>query len=154
MPSKSAFAKWLEADPQKVANWRSRDSLPRDGALLIQAKTGASLDWLLAGKGDPFPQGPITYAEPTDDLAQRLREAEDRLAGAFAVMHVLVEALSAKLPGAAAELVQGLRRRVPDRAGKVELEALAAAAEEYLPASGVPRAAGRQAGGSRPHKGR
>lgn len=130
-PKKAAFARWIGAKtPQAVQQWENRE-VTREGGLMIRKATGASLDFLLTGLGDPFPAGPTIYAG-TDSpaLAERVDTVASVTEQMAAVLGQVIRALSAKLPAVGQDLVQMLQAEVEASPGsntQVLAEAIAAA---------------------------
>lgn len=55
--SDAAFARRLGLQPQHLSNYRNgRHSLSLRTAVRIASNVGLSLDWLLLGRGRPFPE--------------------------------------------------------------------------------------------------
>lgn len=153
--SKTAFARWIKSSPQKVDNWRKRDSLPRDAAILISRASGASLDWLLTGSGEPFPNGATPCAPPsTDDLADQVATLQDSAADLLAALVRVVRVVSARVPGAAAEISAEIRSiRPPSGARSPLLEVLGeAAAATPRAAEPAGRSGGRKESGGSPRR--
>jgi DNA-binding transcriptional regulator YiaG len=157
--TKSAFAEWIGADSaQRVSGWESRDSLPKDGALMVCKVTGASLGWLLTGEGEPFPNGPTLFTGALPSSAEyRLRVVEDQMDAMSTVMVVCLRILSEKLPGVGPELVSALAG-IPGETGSKRqlLEAAAGAAALGLRSSAQasPPVARRESAGKPQRKGR
>lgn len=159
VPSKADFIRWVgEQNPQTFRNWSTR-GIPADKARTVAKVTGASLDWLLDGQGEPFPAGAVAYAPPTTgELAERVLALQGELSSLWAVVGDLVRIVSAKLPGAGEDAERAFRTLARSTAGHgaLRLEALAAFAEESRQASApASRAAPRTGSGGKPRgKGR
>lgn len=143
VPSDAAFGRWIKVkNPQNVRAWRNR-GISRDGAILIGKASGASLDFLLSDKGEPFPDGPILYrpARP-EDMADQLTALEGEVDDAAAVLAALVRILSEKLPGAAEALHQAQQALPAGGSSSLVREAVAAAVAEARPPSATAGRAG------------
>jgi len=135
-PTQTAFAAWLGVrSSQVITNWRTRDSIGRAGSKL-RAITGVSTDWITAGIGEPFPDGPILYAGRAaveTETIERLQSDFDQLMlGVLALIDTFsartqaeAEALRERLAAAR----RGRERSVPDRKQAV-LASLEGAAEK------------------------
>jgi hypothetical protein len=131
VPSKADFARWVKAkNPQTISQAEGRNSLSRELAILISDATGASLDWLLLDRGDPFPDGAKPYPGAVPASAEyRLRAAEDQIDAISTVMVVCLRILSAKLPDVGPVLAEALAALPGETGSKRQLlEAAAGAA--------------------------
>jgi hypothetical protein len=131
VPSKADFARWIKAkNPQTVSQAEGRDRLSRDLAIQISEATGASLDWLLQDRGDPFPSGVKNYPGAVPSSAEyRLRAAEDQIDAISTVMVVCLRLMAEKLPVLAPDLVAALAALPGETGSKRQLlEAAAGAA--------------------------
>lgn len=111
-PTDAAFAAAIGVKPQNLNNWRQRDSVGKDSLAKIKAATGASLDWLTTGKGDPFPGGPVFYAgaAPTSPEALgRIADLERDVEHLVSAVTMLVTRLAESVPAAGAAMAADLR---------------------------------------------
>lgn len=149
VPSAAAFARWVGIKTsQNINTFRTRNSIPAAAAAKIADKSGASEVWLIYGKGEPFPEGPVRFAEAsTSELEARIAALQDQVDGALTALALAMRVFSEKLPGAAAELAPALRS-VAGRRGTAQLATLAAVVEEVhaAEAAGAPRVPHRGAG--------
>ncbi|HKK09132.1 MAG TPA: helix-turn-helix transcriptional regulator [Gemmatimonadota bacterium] len=57
--SDAAFARRLDLQPQHLSNYRNgHHGLSLQTAIRVGHGIGVSLDWLLLGRGEPYPNGP------------------------------------------------------------------------------------------------
>lgn len=82
--SDSALARALEATPQTISSWRTRDSVPYAKCVSVAKNSSVSLDWLLTGegamhKGTPPPQPQLQSLTPKEQaLLAVFKELSDR----------------------------------------------------------------------------
>jgi hypothetical protein len=158
--NKAAFAKWIGAPaPQNVENWAKRKGgIPVKWAQKIQQETGASFQWLLTDEGEPFPNGPKIYSGAGPELIeQRLVDLEDQVDVASHVVWRLIEMISAKIPGAGAELEAAFRKLQSTDAAKsqaLEVAILAAQKGRESKAAEGRGASRSESGGKPPRSGR
>jgi hypothetical protein len=122
-PTPTKFMEALGRKPQNWANWRDRDTLGRD-PVLIAERTGASLEWLMTGRGEPFPNGPIVYVGATDlpaDIRRQLDGMELAIADLVLAVGTIMSRAASTTPDAARAVALDLRRELakPDRPSAV-----------------------------------
>jgi hypothetical protein len=135
-PSPTRLMEALGQKPQQWRNWIKRGSLGRAPGR-IKEVTGASIDWLLTGAGEPFPDGPTMYvgaADPGQAYALRVEDLERDVAHLTSAIGLVLRSLSEMKPDAGAALAADLRKFLaqPGRASVV-LPALLAVAETAAP---------------------
>jgi Bacteriophage CI repressor helix-turn-helix domain. len=54
--SDADFARWLGFATSVIAGYRKRDAVPLEQCIKIAEQTGVSLDWLILGKGEMYPE--------------------------------------------------------------------------------------------------
>lgn len=151
------FWRWIEAkSAQAVDAWIGRNRITPEGALLIARATGASTHWLLFGDGEAFPQGPTPYPGAAQAGNGRVRALEAQVDGLNFALAQVIRAVSARLPGAGAELSAAIRSAGEGRTLPPQLVLLALAAEEAAQpvAPATPKAAPAASGAKPPRKGR
>jgi hypothetical protein len=113
--NKAAFARWIGAEsPQTVHNWGIRaKGITRDGAMLIKRATGASIDWLIEGSGEPFPNGPTLYASGAAAPDAGLEALKAEVAALKVALTVMVGEFARKRQGEAAEYAKAIRAAAP-----------------------------------------
>lgn len=136
-PGDSDLAKWIGLNSaQHLGVTITRGKLTLGVAQKMRDATGASLEWLLENKGVPFPSGAKPYPGAIPGSAEaRLKLAEDRLDAAGVILLSLVRLVSARIQGAAAELVPELRQLAAANPSLQQLLEVAAAAAEASPES-------------------
>lgn len=138
-PTDAAFAAAIGVKPQNLTNWRHRESIGKDSLAKIRAATGASMDWMTTGKGEPFPEGPTLYAgapPTTSEALARISQLERDVHQLTAAVGMLISRLAESAPGAAPAMAADLRRFL-SKAGRpsVVLPELLHAADAVSPRS-------------------
>ena len=54
--SDADFARWLGFATSVIAGYRKRDAVPLEQCIKVAEQTGVSLDWLILGKGEMYPE--------------------------------------------------------------------------------------------------
>jgi hypothetical protein len=141
-PSTARFMDAVGEKPQQWRNWVMRDSLGR-AYPKVKAATGASIDWLMTGEGEPFPEGAIPYNGPqaSADLLARIVDLERDIVDVVSAMSISLERFSATTPDAGKAVAADLRAYLsrPGRPSAVLPELLRAierAASPAAPAAG------------------
>lgn len=110
-PSPAQLMAAIGERPQQWRNWTLRDSFGR-AHKKIKAATGASIDWLTTGEGEPFPSGPIPYAGPvpagSEPLA-RIAQLERDVGDLWRIIAMGLTRFSAMTPDAGAAVAADLR---------------------------------------------
>lgn len=151
-PTPTKFMEALGRKPQNWANWRDRDTLGRD-PVLIAEKTGASLEWLMTGRGEPFPNGPTVYVGASDlppDIRRQLDGMELAIADLVMAVGASMARYAVTTPSAATALALDLRRELakPNRPSAV-LPPLLRALEMGLASQASPAAPDKKSRSSR-----
>lgn len=110
---KAALARAAGLAPQALTNFVKRDRISQQGATALAAATGASLDYLLTGAREAFPEGPkVADARPGVDLAMnRLENDIDAMRIVLSALTMaLIETTPAAAEGLSALLAQSQRR--------------------------------------------
>lgn len=144
--TKTALSRAMGVSLQNLNVWERRGKLTAAGALAVQAATGASLDWLIASIGEPFPNGPKPAAGGAELalVVERLENDVDVLRLALAAV---VEALTATSPAAADGLLALLMQAEdPLRSHDLAVQLHEIAAARRNAAAGQPGASRRAAG--------
>jgi hypothetical protein len=136
-PKDAPFAAALGLPAQNLGNWRKRNSIGKESMALIRDVTGASMDWIDSGEGEPFPAGPIPYAGAPlsgPDAAKRLEAVERDIKDLVTAFAVSLMRFSATTPAAAEGVAADLRKHLsrPGRPSAV-LPELLRAVESALP---------------------
>lgn len=141
-PGTTALARWAEIKaPQNITAAMTRDSISRDLGVKICKVSHASLDWLLADIGVPFPNGPARYTGEVPKSAEpRLRQTEARLDATFELVLLLLRQVSAKLSDADKELVPAIRKLGEENPSLQPILEVAARAAAAIPESKEPAA--------------
>lgn len=149
-PRDAAFTDAIGLRPQNLRNWRERGSISRASLERIKHATGASMDWMATGEGEPFPEGPILFAgasASSPGAADRIAKLEHDLDTLAGVVGKLIRSVGRIAPPEAAKILAALQEaRQADPAAPAFLDALLATAPT------PPRAPG--GGGGRPRRSR
>lgn len=136
-PSTARFMEAIGEKPQQWRNWVMRDSLGRAYAK-VKTTTGASIDWLMTGEGEPFPEGAIIYSGPqtSADLMARIVDLERDIVDVVSAMSISLERFSATTPDAGKAVAADLRAYLsrPGRPSAVLPELLRAIERAASPA--------------------
>lgn len=135
-PTQTAFAAWLGVrSSQVITNWRTRNSIGRAGPKL-RAVTGVSTDWITAGIGEPFPDGPILYAGRASFDPEAIEQLQSDFDQLMLGVMALIDTFSARTQSEAEALRErlaaarrGRERSAPDHKPAV-LASLEGAAEK------------------------
>jgi len=112
-PTQATFADAIGETSQVVTNWRRRDSIGRAGPKLREV-TGVSTDWMQAGVGEPFPDGPIPYSGPIAADAETLERLQRGLDGMGLAVIALCKTVSARSQAEARELRERLTAAIDE----------------------------------------
>lgn len=72
--SDSALARLIEATPQTISTWKSRNSIPYAKCVEVSKEKNISLDWLLTGQGEMYRDGRESMAPALSPKEQALLE--------------------------------------------------------------------------------